>query len=29
MISKNISDSVQVKTKYKAHEEQLVTTASD
>jgi hypothetical protein len=29
MISKNISDNVQVKTKYKAHEEQLVTTTSD
>ncbi len=29
MISKNISDSVQVKIKYKAHEEQIVTTNSD
>jgi hypothetical protein len=29
MISKNISDNVQVKTKYKAHEDQIVTTISD
>ena len=29
MISKNISDNIYVKTKYKAHEDQIVTTTSN